>query len=132
MWNANSGQGVDLLSFKPPEEPGSPFLLSGLLSDVTRATTLRIVDNEWFAGDENWDVEVVGPVITIRRGLGDIALKIRVMPPHALVIERIDMQCEGYFIKGEGDVLKLSPDGLRWNTLQAVSMRRCGIGIMIQ
>ena len=124
-------RGVDLLSFKPPAEPGSPFLLSGLLSDATGATTLRIVDNEWFAGDENWDVEVVGPLITIRRGVGDIALQVRVMPPHALVIERVDMQCEGVFIKGEGDILKFSGDGLNWNTLQSVSMSSCRIGIRI-
>jgi hypothetical protein len=125
-------RGADLLSFKPPAEPNSPFLLSGLLSDATGATTLRIVDNEWFAGDENWDVETVGPLITIRRGLGDIALQVRVMPPHALAIERIDMQCEGYFIRGEGDMLKLSQDGRNWNTLQTLSVRSCGIGIKIE
>lgn len=122
--------GVDLLSFKPPSEPGSPFLLSGFLSDATGATTLKIVDNEWFAGDENWDVEVVGPVITIRRGLGDIALQVRVMPPHALVIEQIDMQCEGYFFKGRGDTLKVSQDGRSWTTFNAIGVRSCRIGIM--
>ncbi len=125
-------RGVDILSFKPPTEPNSPFLLSGLLSDVTGATTLRIVDNEWFAGDENWDVHVIGPLITIRRGPGDIALQIRVMPPHSLVIERIDMQIEGYFIRGEEDILKLSPDGRNWNSLQIFSLRSCGIGIKIE
>lgn len=124
-------RGVNLLSFKSPVEPGSPFLLSGLLSDATGATTLRIVDNEWFAGDENWDVEVIGPLITIRRGLGDIALQVRVMPPHALVIERINMQCEGVFIKGEGDILRFSWDGFNWNTFQSISMSGCRIGIGI-
>jgi hypothetical protein len=122
-------RGVDLLSFNPPVEPGSPFLLSGFFSDVTGATTLKIVENEWFAGDENWDVEVVGQLITIRRGLGDIALQVKVLPPHALVIERIDMICEGVHLKGEGDVLKFSEDGLNWHLFHAISVRGFETGI---
>lgn len=123
--------GVNLLSVRPPEEPGSPVLLSGFLADTTGATTLKIVDNEWSAGDENWDVEVVGPQITIRRGLGDIALQIRVMPPHALAIERIDMQFEGYFLKGDEETLQISHDGKSWSSFSGVSMRGCGIGISL-
>lgn len=122
---------VNLLSFKPPSEPGGPVLLSGLLADSTGATTLKIVDNEWYAGDENWDVEVVGPQITIRRGLGDIALQIRVSPPHAIAIEKIDMQFEGYFLEGDEKALRISSDGRNWSTFSAVSIRSCGVGISL-
>lgn len=124
-------RGVDLLSFRPPEEEGSPLLLSGFLADATGATTLKIVDNEWSAGDENWDVEVVGPKITIRRGPGDIALQIKVMPPHKLAIEKIDMQIEGYFLEGDEKTLRISRDGKSWSSFTACSMRNCGIGISL-
>lgn len=121
--------GVDLLSFRPPEVPGTPVLLSGFLSDVTGSTTLKIVDNEWSAGDENWDVEVQGPRITIRRGLGDIALQIRAMPPHALAIEIIDMEFEGYLLRGNEQTLSFSIDGKYWSDLTAASVQGCQVGI---
>lgn len=122
-------RGVDLLSIRPPEAPGTPVLLSGYLSDCTGATTLKIVDNVWAAGDENWDVEVEGPRITIRRGLGDIALQIRVMPPHALAIERINMEFEGYFLKGNEQTLSYSIDGKSWSDMTAVSIGGFQVGI---
>lgn len=123
-------RGVNLLSFRAPEQPGAPLLLSGFFSDVTGATTLKIVDNEWSAGDENWDVEVEGPRITIRRGLGDVALQIRVHPPHALAVEKIDMEFEGYFLKGTEETLSYSMDGKSWSKLTAVSIQGCKVGIM--
>ena len=123
--------GVNILSVRPPEQPGTPVLLSGFLADSTGATTLKIVDNVWSAGDENWDVEVIGPQITIRRGLGDIALQIRAMPPHALAVERIDMQVEGYFLKGDEETLRISHDGKNWSSFSAVGMYGCGIGISL-
>lgn len=124
-------RGVDVLSIRPPEEPGSPVLLSGFLADSTGATTLKIVDNEWSAGDENWDVEVVGPRITIRRGPGDIALQIRVLPPHKLTIERIDLQFEGYFLKGDEEVLEISRDGINWTSFFSCSMVGCEFGFLM-
>lgn len=123
--------GVDLLSLSPPKEDGGPFLLSGFLADSTGATTLKIVDNEWFAGDASWDVEVVGPQITIRRGPGDIALQLKVAPPHAIHIERIDMHVESYFLKGDEDCLRISRDGKSWNTLSAIGLRACKVGISL-
>ncbi|WP_082061111.1 hypothetical protein [Pseudomonas sp. MRSN 12121] len=124
-------RGVDMLSVSPPEEPGAPFLLSGFLADATGATTLKIVDNVWSAGDSNWDVEVVGPLITIRRGPGDIALQVRAIPPHAISIERIDMQFEGYFLQGDEDSLRISMDGKSLHTCSTVAMRDCGVGITL-
>lgn len=122
-------RGVDLLSFKPPVEPGSPMLLSGHLADATGATTLKIEENVWSAGDENWDVEVQGPLITIRRGPKDIALQIRVTPPHAIAIERIDMEFDGYHLKGDEQTLAYSIDRRNWSTMTAMNIRHCLVGI---
>ncbi|POA47112.1 hypothetical protein C1893_17075 [Pseudomonas sp. MPR-ANC1] len=124
--------GIPLLSFSPPKEVGGPVLLSGFLADSSGATTLKIVENEWFAGDESWDVDVVGPQITIRRGPGDIALQIRVAPPHAIFIQRIDMNFEGYFLRGDQESLHISQDGKNWTTFSAVGVRNCGVGISLR
>lgn len=113
--------GIDLLSFKPPEEPHSPVRLSGRFADATGATTLKIEDNVWSAGEDNWDVEIVGPRIVIRRGLKDIALAIRTVPPHRLIVEVIDMVFEGYHLKGNAETLKFSRDGKAW-----MSLTKCG------
>jgi hypothetical protein len=106
-------------------------LLSGVFVDTTGATRLIIVDNVWSAIDGNWDVEVVGPRITIRRGRGDIALKIKVMPPHTLAIEKIDMQFGEYFLKGDVKTLRISRDGQNWNGFSTATMRGCEIGISL-
>ncbi|WP_409498656.1 hypothetical protein [Pseudomonas fragi] len=124
-------RGEDILSFKPPEEPGGPVLLSGCLTDVTGSTTLKIVDNVWSAGEDNWDVEVVGPRITIRRDVGDIALQVRVCPPHALAIEIIDMEVHGCFIRGGEEIFSYSFDGVDWASICGVSVAGYHVGIEI-
>ncbi|WP_201005329.1 hypothetical protein [Pseudomonas cichorii] len=124
--------GVDVLSFRPPVEQGSPMLLSGLLSDTSGATTLKIVDNEWFVGDENWDVEVQGPRVSIRRGVGDIALQFKVIPPRALVIERIDMEFDGCYLKGDENSLNYSYDGKSWSSMAAIGIDGFDVGICIE
>ncbi|MCH5515532.1 hypothetical protein [Pseudomonas syringae] len=124
-------KGVNLISLLPPEEEGAPIRLSGMFSDVTGATTLKIVDNEFYAGDENWDVEIVGPRIRLLRGIGDVALQIRVSPPHAIAIERINMEFEGWFLKGDEEILSFSQDGKNWNTLQGFFAEGCQVGISL-
>ena len=122
-------RGIDVLSVLPPEEPGAPIRLSGIFSDRTGATTLKIVDNEWLAGCDNWDVESVGPVTTIRRGLGDIALQIRVDPPRRLIIERLDMNIDGYLLKGSKDQLFTSPNGVDWFVFTSCAAGDSPVGI---
>lgn len=124
-------RGVDILSFRPPAAPGSPVLLSGLLSDVTGATTLKIVDNVWHAGDKNWDVEVKGPCVTIRRGERDIALQFRVSPPHSIAIERLEMEIEGLFLRGNKHELSVSTDRKSWGNFIACDIRECPVGLCL-
>ncbi|GFM49016.1 hypothetical protein PSCICE_02830 [Pseudomonas cichorii] len=108
------------------------MLLSGLLSDTSGATTLKIVDNEWIVGDENWDVEIQGPRVTIRRGVGDIALQFKVVPPRALVVERIDMELDGCHLKGNENSLSYSYDGKSWNSMSAIGVDGFDVGISIE
>ncbi|MBK3459245.1 HNH endonuclease [Pseudomonas haemolytica] len=123
--------GTSVLSVRPPEESGTPFLLSGQLTDCKGVVTLKIVDNVWSATDANWDVEVVGPKIVIRRGAGDIALQIKMSPPHELFIEKIDMYINGWHIRADEKGFRYSRDGLSWSGIGSGYMRGNPIGIQL-
>lgn len=84
-----------ILQIQAPEFVGGPFRISARMTDRTGAEILRIVDNEWRARPQNWDVEVEGSRLTIRRGPRDIALKLRSEPPRRLVVERMKMTHRG-------------------------------------
>ena len=91
--------GDDVFSISAPAEPGQPFLLNARFFDQGGQPILNIVENEWRSSSENWDVEVTGPRITIRRDLGDLALVLRSEPPHRLVIERMELVHKGIHIR---------------------------------
>lgn len=117
-------KGLDLLSVLPPEEEGGPFRLSGAFADSTGQVSLVIKENEWFASSSSWDVEVVGPRITIREGERNIALVLRVDPPNLLCIERLNMLIAGcrFTVKG-GEFVYVDKNG---NASSWVGGASCG------
>jgi len=60
----------------------------------------RIIENEWQGLVGNWDIEIIGPVVTIRRDQRKIALKLRIDPPDKFYIEKINMLYRGVSIQG--------------------------------
>jgi hypothetical protein len=123
--------GYPIISIQPPENGSTFYRLSALFSDRTGQTTLRIVDNEWFAGVDSWDVECVGQRITIKSGPGDISLVLRSEPPRRIVIERLNMQCDGVLLRGDENLLEISTDGKDWVTFTTFSLEGAPIGISI-
>lgn len=121
--------GIPILSVKSPEHEHEPFLLSGRFSDDTGAATLKIVENVWSVGADNWDVECKGPRITIRKGPGDIVLVLKSEPPERLIIERLNMEFEGIYFRGNKDVLEVSGNGIHWGRWQGCGMENCHIGM---
>jgi len=92
--NINKILSVDdhvVLSIDPPEQTGAPFSISGEFYDDYGNFLFKIHKNEWVGSVENWDIETVGRTITIRKGLGSIALRITALPPSGIMIERADM-----------------------------------------
>ena len=75
-----------IFSIKKPECEGAPFRIDALLADRDGIEILKIKDNEWMTSTSNWDVEVVGPKITIRKNLGNITLILRTEAPHSLIV----------------------------------------------
>lgn len=122
--------GDEILSIRPPDAPESPFLLNAFLCDSSGQEVLKIVDNEWQTHADNWDVEVVGSRISIRRGLGDIVLTLRAEPPDRLVVERLNMSHKGVGIacQESQDLRITTPSG---TTLSSTGMdiEGCQIGV---
>ena len=84
-----------IFSIKKPEIEGAPFRINAFISDRYGNEILKIVDNEWITTTNNWDIEVVGQRITIRKRVGDISLVLRTESPHSLIIERLEMEHRG-------------------------------------
>lgn len=93
--------GESIFSVSPPEEEGGPFRINAVISDRDGRELLHVKENEWLTNSENWDVEVVGQRIVIKKSLGDIVLSIRSNPPNGLIIEKIDMLFHDVRISGE-------------------------------
>lgn len=120
---------IPVLSINNPENEHEPFLLSGRFCDDTGAATLKIENNVWFVGADNWDVECKGPRIIIRKGLGDIVLVLKSEPPTRLLVERLNMEFEGVFFKGGIDLLETSFDGINWSSWRGGSVHNCRVGM---
>jgi len=86
--------GEDLLKIEPPEEDGGPIRVSVTIYDGANLS-LKIEDNAFVIGGENWDVEIVGQVLTIKKALREPSLIYRFNPSGGIVIDRIAMRYKG-------------------------------------
>src|SRR5690606_25850953 len=55
----------------------NPGTISAIFTDDSGAPTLKLIENAWEGSITNWDIEVVGQSITVRRAAGMIVLKLR-------------------------------------------------------
>jgi hypothetical protein len=83
--------GYNLISVKPGKD-GEQGSISAVFTDSHGAVALQLIENEWIGSLDAWDIDVVGPRITVRREKGDVVLKLRLDPPGCLVIEHLDMR----------------------------------------
>ena len=83
----------DLICMLPGKQ-GEPGMISAVFTDESGREVLRLVENEWVGSLDNWDIEVVGRRLTVRREHGVIALQLRLEPPGKIVVERLDMRFE--------------------------------------
>lgn len=113
-----------------PEEIGGPFRLNAEFRNVFGETIFSIIDNEYRTTNDSWDVEIVGPLITIRSAPGQIVLRIRTDPPNSLVIERMDMSIEGYRIYCDGTEFTVTPD--EGDLVRATKLECVGCAIAVK
>lgn len=101
-------KGTPLFKVAPPENPGEPFRFSGFFTDLNGEVSLEIIENEWRASTDNWDVEIVGNTITIREKLNKIHLRMTAHPPDGLTVSKLDMSYEGMSFKGDAEKLTVT------------------------
>lgn len=120
-----------ILSVQPALGEHSPVLLSGVFCDSVGRETLIITENEWSVNSGYWDVECIGPRITIRSAPRNIALVLRMNSPTGIVVEQIDMFFEGVRILGNEQELRVSLNGRGWQRWVGCNMTRCFAGIYL-
>lgn len=122
---------ISILSIRSPTEEGMPYSVSAFFTDANGLVTLKIIDNVFYIGAENWDVECIGPRITVRRADGHISLILKSEPPRRIIVEKIHMEFDGAAIKGDEGGVQLSPNGRSWSTIGGGRFVSCGTGIAI-
>ena len=102
-------RGFPLLKVEEAEAEGGPYMLTATFFNSEGQPSLFIRRNEWQVLADSWDVEVVGPSVTVRTGPGEIALQLRFVPGEGLLVERLEMYCAGYRLSANTDVLDVYP-----------------------
>jgi hypothetical protein len=110
--------GDDILRVESPEELGGPFRISAVLANQSGTEVLRIERNEWQTPVDNWDVQVIGPKITIHNGPGDIALDLVAVPPTGITVERLNMFHKNarLMVRADQGFVVRSPGGAEFTT----------------
>lgn len=88
-----------LFTIRPSSETNK-FLISASFYNKKERLILKIEDNEWQAFTSSWDIEVIGPKLTIREKLNDLSLVLIAKPPDRLIVSRIKLSLHGYSIVG--------------------------------
>lgn len=89
--------GDNLIQLSPGAD-GDPGAISAVFTDDDGNCVLELEENEWVGSLDAWDIEVVGPRISVRKRLGVIALQLRLDPPGRVVVERLDMRIGAHHI----------------------------------
>ena len=84
--------GMDVIRVDPSNVEGQPGTISAIFTDDDGKETLRLQQNEWIGSLENWDIEITGRRIRIRRHGKHLCLVLRLDPPGKIVIEHLDMR----------------------------------------
>lgn len=106
-----------LLQLTPPRGPDEPYLINANFFDSSGKLALQIKNNEWKALKNTWDVTLSGREIAIKRAHRDIVLRVVLEPETALFrIEALDAQIHHMKFWIKNGELKISHDGLCWNT----------------
>lgn len=73
--------------------------LNILVRDADNKPLLVVRDGELRHAVATWDVAFEGRTLIVRRALRDVVLRIRLLPPNRIVIERAEIWCRGVLIR---------------------------------
>jgi len=101
-----------LIAFAPPEQEGGPLRLFARVTDESGNDILQIVDNEWRAGIDEFDVDTSYGVLLIRRNIGDVALRM-IHRDGRTVLDRLNLAYKGFKVSIENEKLTVTnPKGV--------------------
>ena len=86
-------ESTEIISFRPPEAEGAPWRLSARIFDRTGRELLRITDNEWRIGINQYDITAQGKTVEVRQKKGDVVLAMDLVVDGLVHIRRLQMQC---------------------------------------
>ena len=97
-----------LFGFEPAEEDGSPIRLTACLRDFNGDEMFSVVNNEWQASSDRYDVNVVGNTLTIRAASGNILLRMSLEVTSAsLRVDRLRMTYHGFTIIADNNAFQV-------------------------
>ena len=127
--------GWDLIRVTPGQD-GDVGRISAVFTDDQGQPVLQLVENEWVGELANWDIEIVGKRITVRRRQGEIALQLRLDPPGRIVVERLDMRFRGCHVLATEKTYAvgryITPTFLRWVRVNIAVRRSSPMGAAIE
>lgn len=124
-------RGYPLVQVEGPEEVNGPYRLTASFFNRQGQPSLFIRRNEWKVFSDSWDVEVIGPSVTVRTQPGQIALRLVFVPGEGLVVERLDMYCAGFHLIGNGDELQARSPGGGGMTFTKCLSDDCNVGLSL-
>lgn len=84
--------GQNLISVFPSSDSNEPGTISAIFTDDSGKEILSLEKNEWVGSLDNWDIEIKGQHIVIRREKKDVVLHLRLDPPGRIVVQYLDMR----------------------------------------
>jgi hypothetical protein len=104
--------GEDLLGFDEPEAADAPWRLSARFGNEQGQPFFEIIQNEWRAGIDRYDVVTEANRLTIREKSGEIILLLSSVSEVSLRLERLRVRHKDHLIEIENGVLRvIGPTG---------------------
>ncbi len=73
--------GRNIIRVQPSKRLDEPGKITASFTDHRGEEILRLEENEWVGSLNAWDIDVVGPKLTVRHAGGSVALQLRLDPP---------------------------------------------------
>ncbi len=122
--------GVPVFRIQEPEVAGGPFRLSAIFTGPGGRPVLEIVENEWRATADIWDLEFTGGRIVIRDKAQSQCLILRAEPPDGIAVENLQMKVGQFTLSGNVDTLYVDSPTIS-GSFTKCGMDGCHIGLSL-
>lgn len=100
-----------VLGVLPIRGAGTPYSLFASFADRNGKLALQIINNEWVAASDSWDIELKGGTLKIYSETNESILEITCHPPEGLIVNRVQMNYGGVTVDGTEDHLEVTSPG---------------------